>query len=881
MFCPIQQTKVNPAINNLTVHDAVELFTKTQIALAEIESNGIRIDVQKLDANIKEAYAVADEAAKKCLADPVGQRWLQLYPTPNLQNRNELADVLFSSKGLGFECVEKTKTGKPKVDKETLERMPQISDFTYHYLTYQSLLKAISTNMTGLYKVLDPNNFIHPSFTLLGVSTYRSAATSPNVQNIPNRNPRIQQLIRSLYVPNSPTARFVEVDYDGSEVRCNASINGDPTLVKSITEGLDFHKWVAAEVYLMSQDDVTKQLRTSVKGKYTFAAFYGAFWKNIAKALWDNIAYDDSLKTKQGIPLKEWIASKGIIGLGDPDKCAPGSYYAHIQNVDKRFWAELFPVYAQWKKDLFKLYLKTGYVDEPTGFRCAEIMERNLTSNAPAQGCLGAGSKVLTSEGWRNIETLIGVPMTVWTGFRWANAVGVDMGKCQLAEIELENGQIIKCDTRHKLKGVDDKWIDFDDLRKGTCIALPKIDRTRLQPSKEMNWWFFAGFCVGDGCLRVLKNGTATLSVSVGDKKAAIVRQMFDFLLAEGVPAARRKNEKHIDCIVNRANTGVYWRQSKREKTLKGKDRQDCYGFRTINSTVTAKLQSIGLIFGTNAHTKRLPEQVWTATPQQQCDFLAGYLAADGSQICVDRRMNKEYVPIRVHTPNKGLLQDLQILVSGLGLRSAIIISKTGYQWDAGGWDMWQKRRELMFPVARIKQFLSKIDGSVYREDESILAQSHRNALKREYVSHCVAVDILERHGVSFDEYRYCQIKEIRILDDTATTYTMSVDDDLHQFVADGVITKNSSFHLLARAMTELHFEMKSLGMRSQITGEIHDSMIASVEDDELETYCKLARKWMTQEVPRYNKWLRVPLACNFAVSPVGGSWAECKEFDI
>lgn len=385
MFYQNQQTKTDPNVNNLTVHDAVELFTRAQVALAEIESNGIRIDVQRLGANIKHAYSIADEAAKKCLIDPVGQKWLQLFPQPNLQNRNELAEVLFSKNGFGYECTAKTATGKPKVDKEILERMPQIRDFVYYYLEYQSLLKAIVGNMEGLYKVLDPNGFIHPSFGLLGVSTYRTNCSSPNIQQIPNRNQQLHDIIRSVYVANSPTAHFVEVDYDGSEVRCNASINHDPTLVKSITEGLDFHKWVAAESYLMPQEEVTKKLRTSVKGKYTFAAFYGSFWKSIAEALWDNIAYDETLKTAHGVPLKEWIASKGITCLGDPNSPKDGTYYAHIKNVDKRFWGELFPVYDQWKKDLFKKYLKEGHVDAPTGFRSAGIMSSRLTSNMPAQ----------------------------------------------------------------------------------------------------------------------------------------------------------------------------------------------------------------------------------------------------------------------------------------------------------------------------------------------------------------------------------------------------------------------------------------------------------------------------------------------------------------
>ncbi len=386
MFYPQQQTNVNPAINNLTVHDAIELFTTTQIALADIEANGIKIDVNKLAENIKLAQAIAEEAGHKCLADPVGRKWQELFPNPNLQNRNELAEVLFTPRGFNFSCPTRTATGKPQCDKKALERMPQIKDFTYHYLYYHTLLKTIKAFMQGLYKVLDPNNIIHPSFSLLGIISYRTSCTAPNIQQIPNHDDRINKLIRSVFVPHTPTSHFVEVDYSGSEVRCNASINRDPSLVASVTEGLDFHTWVASESYLMPQEEVTKQLRQSVKGKFTFAAFYGSYWKSIAESVWDNIAYDTTLVTKHGIPLKEWIASRGIIGLGDSATCAPGTYFAHIHSVEQRFWSELFPVYAQWKRAIWQQYLRDGHVDEPSGFRCAGLFTRNVPTNLPAQG---------------------------------------------------------------------------------------------------------------------------------------------------------------------------------------------------------------------------------------------------------------------------------------------------------------------------------------------------------------------------------------------------------------------------------------------------------------------------------------------------------------
>ena len=85
--------------------------------------------------------------------------------------------------------------------------------------------------------------------------------------------------------------------------------------------------------------------------------------------------------------------------------------------------------------------------------------------------CLQAGSQVLTRDGLKPIEELVGQSVKVWTGFNWAPAVGLNMGVHQLAEIELENGIIIRCDTKHKLKNEADEWVNFENLKIGQKVA--------------------------------------------------------------------------------------------------------------------------------------------------------------------------------------------------------------------------------------------------------------------------------------------------------------------------------------------------------------------------------------------------------------------------
>ena len=56
--------------------------------------------------------------------------------------------------------------------------------------------------------------------------------------------------------------------------------------------------------------------------------------------------------------------------------------------------------------------------------------------------------------------------------------------------------------------------------------------------------------------------------------------------------------------------------------------------------------------------------------------------------------------------------------------------------------------------------------------------------------------------------------------------------------------------------------------------------IVETVEDDELDLFCKIIYKHMIVENTKRNPWLRVPLAIEIAASPVGGSWADVEPID-
>ena len=69
--------------------------------------------------------------------------------------------------------------------------------------------------------------------------------------------------------------------------------------------------------------------------------------------------------------------------------------------------------------------------------------------------------------------------------------------------------------------------------------------------------------------------------------------------------------------------------------------------------------------------------------------------------------------------------------------------------------------------------------------------------------------------------------------------------------------------------------------MRSKVTGQIHDSIVADVHKKETKNYLEIVQQVMTIDIRKYWKWIIVSLSVEVEASPVGGNWYEKKEIKI
>ena len=364
--------------------EAYQLFHEGTIALAQLETNGMRVDTKYLDRAMKKTLKRVARLEAKLADSEVMKLWRKTFRTKmNTQSTDQLGKILFDI--MGYDCPHLTKTGKYSTSEDTLATIDD--PFVNDYLKIKKLQKAHGTFLSGIKReVVD--GYIHPSFNLQFPKTFRSSSDSPNFQNLPVRQPEIKELVRRA-IRAREHHRLVEIDYGGVEVCVAACYHLDPSMINYIKDpDTDMHRDMAMKCFMLPQKEVTDIIRYCGKNMFVFPQFYGAYWLDCAAEMWKNLTVLN-LVTTSGKNLKKHLAEKGIKELGDQNrKGSPrlGTFEAHIQKIEKWFWEKRFPVYAKWKKAWYEAYKRKGWFLTKTGFICQGHMKKNEVINYGVQG---------------------------------------------------------------------------------------------------------------------------------------------------------------------------------------------------------------------------------------------------------------------------------------------------------------------------------------------------------------------------------------------------------------------------------------------------------------------------------------------------------------
>lgn len=241
--------------------------------LAELEFNGIRVDVPRL-AELSARYGQRIEAAEKAIYELAGRRF-------NIASPKQLQEILFGE--LKLPRGKKTKTGS-STDAEVLEELARIHPLPAKILEYRQYAKLKSTYVDALPQMVHPQTGrVHASFHQAVTATGRLSSSDPNLQNIPVREEAGRE-IRSAFIPGQEGWRLLSADYSQIELRVLAHFSHDPRLLEAFERDEDIHARVASQVSGVPLDQVTKEMRRLAK-VVNFGVLYGQSAFGLAKQL--------------------------------------------------------------------------------------------------------------------------------------------------------------------------------------------------------------------------------------------------------------------------------------------------------------------------------------------------------------------------------------------------------------------------------------------------------------------------------------------------------------------------------------------------------------------------------------------------------------------
>ena len=246
-----------------------KLFYEIEIpllnVLADMELEGINVDInflKKLSTDLdKDILHLEDQI--------YGEAKVEF----NLASPKQLGEVLFDHLKL-VEKPKKTKTGQYATNEEVLSYLAPKHEIVSNILEWRGLMKLKNTYVDALPNEVNiTTGRIHTTYSQAVAATGRLSSNNPNLQNIPIRTERGQQ-IRKAFVPKNNDYVLLAADYSQIELRLIAELSGDEVMKDSFLKGEDIHRSTAANVFGVAINEVTREQRSHAK-TVNFGIIYG------------------------------------------------------------------------------------------------------------------------------------------------------------------------------------------------------------------------------------------------------------------------------------------------------------------------------------------------------------------------------------------------------------------------------------------------------------------------------------------------------------------------------------------------------------------------------------------------------------------------------
>jgi len=242
--------------------------------LAKMESNGVRIDAQALQASSAYMSKMLSQLERD-IQECAGFEF-------NVNSPKQVGEALFERLQIA-DKAKKTKGGQYVTSEEVLEGYKGKHPIISKILEYRGVKKLLSTYIDALPKLVNKKSgHIHTSFNQAVTATGRLSSSNPNLQNIPVREAQGRE-VRKVFIPDDGSI-FLSADYSQIELRLMAHLSGDTAMIEAFNSGQDIHAATAAKIYKVALEDVTPEMRRRAKTA-NFGIIYGISAFGLAQRL--------------------------------------------------------------------------------------------------------------------------------------------------------------------------------------------------------------------------------------------------------------------------------------------------------------------------------------------------------------------------------------------------------------------------------------------------------------------------------------------------------------------------------------------------------------------------------------------------------------------
>ena len=247
----------------------LDLYTKVELTLVKVltamECEGINLDVPFLE-ELSKNLTVDIQKLEEAIFNAAGE-------TFNLASPKQLGPILFDKLKL-VDKPKKTKTGQYSTAEDVLSYLAKEHPIVSDILDWRSLKKLQNTYVEALPKEINPKTGrVHTKYNQAVAATGRLSSNNPNLQNIPIRTPRGQQ-VRKAFIPRDENHILMAADYSQIELRIIAALSKDEGMVTAFQNKEDIHQATAAKVFNVPLEEVSRAQRSNAK-TVNFGIIYG------------------------------------------------------------------------------------------------------------------------------------------------------------------------------------------------------------------------------------------------------------------------------------------------------------------------------------------------------------------------------------------------------------------------------------------------------------------------------------------------------------------------------------------------------------------------------------------------------------------------------